>query len=111
VDLYQSFDLETWQYIGAALRSGWGAERNAIVGSMESPFVVPYRGRWYLFLTYNNDSFVWPALLLPLRIWLDPASYNDTLVLQADNPYDFGTYRGADDTPALVARLAAHAAE
>lgn len=111
VDVYQSFDLETWQYIGGALRSGWGAERNAIVGSMESPFVVPYRGRWYLLLTYNNDSFVWPALLLPLRVWLDPASYNDTLVLQSDNPYDFGAYRGTRRTPALVGRLEAHAAE
>jgi arabinan endo-1,5-alpha-L-arabinosidase len=111
VDLYQSFDLEGWQYIGGALRSGWGGERNAIVSSMESPAVTPYRGRYYLTVTYNNDSFFWPALLLPMRLWLDRASYEETLVLQSDNPYDFGVYRGQEHTPSLLARLRAHAPE
>ncbi|MBI4514647.1 MAG: hypothetical protein HY699_02375 [Deltaproteobacteria bacterium] len=111
VDLYQSFDLEGWQYIGAALDSGWGSERNAIVASTESPAVARYRGRYYLALTYNNDSFFWPAALLAAKVWLDPPSYNDTLVFHADNPYDFGTYRGVRRSPSLLTRLAAHAAE
>lgn len=111
VDVYQSFDLEGWQYIGTALRTGLGGERNAIFASTESPAVVCYRERYYLSVTYNNDSFVWPALLLPLKVWLGRDSYNDTLIFQADNPYDFGVYRGRRDAPSLVARLAAHAAK
>jgi len=111
VDVYQSFDLDGWQFIGAALRSGWGSERNAIVASTESPFVVRYHDRYYLSLTYNNDSFFWPAVLLPLKVWLNRASYNDTLVFHSDNPYDFGTYRGTACAPSLLTRLAAHAAE
>ncbi len=111
IDVYQSFDLEGWQYIGTALRGAWGSERNAIVSSMESPTVVTHHDRFYLWLTYNNDSFFWPALLLPFRVWLDPPSYNDTLVFHADNPYEFGTYRGRDRSPSLLTRLEAHAAE
>ncbi len=111
VDLYQSFDLEGWQYIGPALRTGLGSERNAIVASTESPAVVDYRDRFYLALTYNNDSFFWPAILLALKIWRGRDSYNDTLVLHSDNPYDFGIYRGRTRSPTLVTRLRAHAAE
>jgi hypothetical protein len=111
VDLYQSFDLDGWQYIGSALRAGWGSERNGIVGSMESPLVTAYCGRYYLSLTYNNDSFFWNAALLPLKIWLDRESYNDTLVFHADNPYDFGVYRGRARSPSLLTRLRAHAAK
>lgn len=111
VDLYQSFDLEGWQYIGPALDAGFGSERNSILSSMESPALLEVRGRYYLAITYNNDSGVLAPLLLPFRIWLDRASYNDTLVFESDHPYAFGTYRGASATPNLVARLAAHAAE
>lgn len=111
VDVYQSFDLEGWQYIGTALQTGLGSERNAIVASTESPTVVRYYDRYYLSVTYNNDSFVWPALLLPLKVWLDRDSYNETLIFHADNPYDFGMYRGRGDAPSLIARLSAHAAE
>jgi hypothetical protein len=111
VDLYQSFDLEGWQYIGGALRSAWGSERNAIVSSMESPAVTEYRGRYYLTMTYDNDSFFWSALLLPLHVWLDRRSYEETLVLQSDNPYDFGVYRGRESTPSLLTHLRAHASE
>lgn len=110
VDLYQSFDLEGWQYIGPALRTGFGSERNGIVASTESPAVTVYRDRFYLALTYNNDSFFWPALLLPLNIWLGRESYNDTLVVHSANPYDFGIYRGRTRSPTLT-RLRAHAAE
>jgi hypothetical protein len=111
VDVYQSFDLARWQYIRGALRTGWGSERNSPFASTESPTVARHRGRWYLALTYNNDSFFWPGILLLLRIWPGRASYNDTLVLHADNPYDFGCYRGRRRTENLVARLEAHAPE
>jgi len=111
VDVYQSFDLRHWQYIRAALRTARGGERNSPFASTESPTVVEQRGRFYLALTYNNDSFFWPGILMLFRIWRDRASYNDTLVLHADNPYDFGCYRGRRRTPNLVARLEAHAAE
>ncbi len=111
VDLYQSFDLIGWQYIGSALRTGWGSERNALFASTESPFVTNYEGRYYLSLTYNNDSFFWTAVLLRFKIWLNRPSYNETLVFQADNPYDFGVYRGQKNAPTLLTRLEAHAPE
>jgi beta-fructofuranosidase len=111
VDLYQSFDLEGWQYIGAALRTGFGSERNSPFASTESPTVVRHAGRFYLALTYNNDSFFWPGLLLLRKRWLGRASYNDTRVFHAPSPYDFGVYRGARRAPTQVARLEAHAAE
>jgi hypothetical protein len=111
VDVYQSFDLRHWQYIRGALRTARGSERNSPFASTESPTVVRYRGRWYLVLTYNNDSFFWPGLLMLLKIWPGRASYNDTLVLHADDPYDFGCYRGRRRTPNLVTRLEAHAPE
>ncbi len=41
-----------------------------MAASTESPALIAYRERFCLALTYNNDSFVWPALLLPLKIWL-----------------------------------------
>ncbi|MEM4725143.1 MAG: hypothetical protein QXP01_09045 [Candidatus Hadarchaeum sp.] len=111
IDLYQSFDLEHWQYIRTALGSGWGSERNSAFASMESPFVLQYRGRYYLSLTYNNDSFFWPAILMLFRIWLNKASYNETLVFHSDNPYDFGVYRGKARSPTLLTQLEAHAPE
>jgi arabinan endo-1,5-alpha-L-arabinosidase len=111
VDIYQSFNLLEWQYIGSALTSGWGSERNSPFASMESPYVSLFRGRYYLSLTYNNDSFFWPGILMLYHVWPDPSSYNDTLVFQSDNPYDFGEYRGRDNSPSLVAGLTAHAAE
>ncbi len=111
VDVYQSFDLEEWQYIGPVLRTGWRSERNSAFASTESPTVVAHEGRYYLALTYNNDSFFWSALMLPLKIWLSPPSYNETLVFHADNPYDFGLYNGRHDAPSLVTSLEAHAPE
>jgi hypothetical protein len=73
--------------------------------------VVQYQGRYYLSLTYNNDSFFWPGILLQFHIWLNPASYNDTLVFHSDNPYDFGVYCGRHRSPTLVTSLEAHAPE
>jgi len=109
IDTYQSFDLERWQYIGAALDSSWGSERNSPFASMESPVVLNRAGRYYLSFTYNNGSCFWPGLLLLLHVWPGRESYEETLVVHADNPYRFGTYRGRDRTPNLVARLRTHA--
>ena len=111
VDIYQSFDLQGWQYIRTALRTSWGSERNSAFASTESPFVIPYRGRYYLSVTYNNGSTFLSGLLLLIKKWLQPATYNDTLVFQSDNPYDFGEYRGRRRSPSLVAVLSAHAPE
>jgi hypothetical protein len=111
VDVYQSFDLEGWQYIGPALRTALGSERNAIFASTESPNVVPFARRYYLTVTYNNDSFFWTALLLPLKIWLRRKTYNDTLVFHSEHPYAFGVYRGRRGATSLVTRLEAHAPE
>ncbi len=109
VDVYQSFDLEQWQYIGPALRGAWGSRRNAAYASMESPSVTPYHGGFYLTITYNNGTAFWHALALALHWWPRPASYHESLVFQADNPYEFGVYRGARRGSNPVARLEAHA--
>lgn len=111
VDLYQSFDLTGWQYIGTALRTGLGSERNSPFASTESPFVINYRGHYYLSVTYNNNTTAWNGLLLPFKIWLDRPSYNDTRIFHSDNPYDFGTYRGRKQAPSLLTELKAHAPE
>lgn len=111
VDLYQSFDLEHWQYIGAALRCTWGSERNSPFASTESPTVIVHDERYYLSVTYNNDSYFWSGILLLFKVWLNKTSYNDTLVFHADNPYEFGAYGGAKRAPNLVARLQTHAPE
>lgn len=111
VDIYQSFNLVEWQYIRTALRSSRGSERNSPFSSMESPFVMDYQGHYYLSLTYNNDSYFWPGILLLFQIWPEPASYNETLVFQADNPFDFGIYRGKQDSVSLLTVLEAHAPE
>ena len=111
VDLYQSFDMKEWQYIGPALDSGIGSERNSPFSSMESPFVIDYKDHYYLSLTYNNDSFFYSGVLMLFKIWLNPESYNDTLVFHSDNPYDFGVYRGQYDAPTLLTEFEAHAPE
>ncbi len=111
VDVYQSFDLKGWQYIGPALRTSWGSERNSPFASTESPFVIEYKGRYYLSITYNNDTAFWHGLLLPLKIWIDRDSYNDTLIFHSENPYYFGCYKGRKNTPSPIARLKAHAPE
>ncbi len=111
VDVYQSFNKHEWQYIRTALRSTWGSERNSPFASMESPYVVRYQDGYYLFMTYNNDTFFWHGILMMFKIWLHPESYNETLVLYSENPYDFGVYRGLKHTPNLVAQLEAHAPE
>jgi hypothetical protein len=113
VDLYQSFDLEGWQYVGAALRTALGSERNAAVASTESPTVFRHLGRWYLSVTYTNDTSSVLTLLrmLGLRLRRESGWYHDTLVFHSDNPYHFGCYRGRSRAPSLVARLAAHAPE
>jgi hypothetical protein len=111
VDVYQSFDLRHWQYIRPALRTGWGSERNSAFASTESPTVVCRGGRWYLALTYTNETGGWAAVRVALRLASRRASYDETLVFHADAPYDFGCYRGRRDAPTLVARLEAHAPE
>ncbi len=111
VDVYQSFDLHDWQYIRGALETGPGSERNSPFASTESPNVVCVEERYYLAVTYNNDSFFWPGMLMLLRVWRNRASYDETLVFHSSCPYDFGRYDGRSRAPTLVARLEAHAPE
>lgn len=111
VDIYQSFDLLHWQYIGPAITLAYGCERAGAQASTESPSVIQYQNRFYLSFTYNNDSFFWNPVLLTMKIWLDRESYNETMVFQSDNPYDFGVYRGRHRPSSLVTVLKAHAPE
>ncbi len=112
IDTYQSFDLDHWQYIGPAWTSSWGSERNAIVGSAESPFVVARKGNYYLSITYNNETGILPPIALVLGHWIGGSdSYNDTFVFPSDNPYWFGEYHGVQGALRPIARLRAHAPE
>ncbi len=111
VDVYQSFDAVRWQYVCSALKTGFGCERAAPQASTESPFVFEYADGYYLSVTYNNSSFFFDAMLLPLKIWRDKESYNDTLVFHSKNPYDFGVYRGRKRPSSLAGTLRAHAPE
>jgi len=112
VDVYQSFDLDHWQRIGTAWQAQRGSERNALVSSAESPFVVARGGRYYLSITYNNESGIGAPLALALGYWTAGArAYNDTLVFGSTNPYDFGEWRGRGRASQLVAQLEAHAPE
>ena len=109
IDLYQSFDLVHWQYIRPALSSTWGSEKNFVTGSMESPFLIQRDGRYYLSVTYNNESFFLSAILLQIKIFLNRKAYNNTLIFQSQSPYDFGVYREKTRTDSLISRLACHA--
>jgi hypothetical protein len=109
IDIYQSFDLENWQYIRPALRSDYGSERNSAYASLESPQVVRLDGRYYLSTTYNNGTTFVSGLLLKLKKWLRPTTYNDTLVFHSSNPYDFGIYRGKRHSRNLLTTLKTHA--
>ncbi|MBI5504344.1 MAG: hypothetical protein HY899_06060 [Deltaproteobacteria bacterium] len=112
VDLYQSFDLDHWQHIGVAWQGQSGSERNALVSSAESPFVVARGGRYYLSITYNNETGIAAPLALALGYWTGGArAYNDTLVFASGDPYEFGTWRGRGRASGLVAELEAHAPE
>ena len=102
IDVYQSFDLTCWQYIRTALASSFGSERNSPFASMESPFVAKYNDGYYLSVTYNNDTLFIHGVLMLFKVWLDKESYNDTLVFYADNPYDFGVYKGKKRSPNLL---------
>ena len=109
IDLYQSFDLVHWQYIRPALSSTWGSEKNFVTGSMESPILIQRGGRYYLSVTYNNESFILSAVLLQIKIFLNRKAYNNTLIFQDQSPYDFGVYREKTRTDSLISRLACHA--
>ena len=112
VDLYQSFDLDHWQIIGTAWQSARGSERNALVSSAESPFVVQRKGRYYLSITYNNETGITAPLALALGHWTGGAdAYNDTLIFASTDPYDFGQWRGRGHDSQLVGEIQAHAAE
>lgn len=109
IDIYQSFDLENWQYIRPALRSDYGSERNSAYASMESPQVMQLKGRYYLSTTYNNGTTFISALMLKMKKWLRSQTYNNTLVFHSSNPYDFGVYRGKRRSSTLLTNLETHA--
>jgi hypothetical protein len=109
IDIYQSFDLQHWQYIRPALRAGLFSKKNFVTGSMESPFVFKRNGSYYLSTTYNNESFFLSAICLQIKKFLNRKDYNNTLLFHSTNPYDFGVYRGRHRTDRLLTRLEAHA--
>jgi arabinan endo-1,5-alpha-L-arabinosidase len=48
---------------------------------------------------------------LTFKVWPNRASYNETLVFHSDNPYDFGIYRGRNNSPTLLTELETHGPE
>ncbi len=102
VSVYHSDDLYTWTDKGTAFRAIKPAAAYPWwfnISSTESPFVVRYKGAYYLSVCLTSA--------------LEPETYAQTVVLRSEDPYDFGVYAaGADnDTADLVTIIKAHAAE
>lgn len=99
VVVYESNNLDDWEYVGAALKLGRSAP-TSINSASESPTVIEYHGQFYLFTT------IVPGILGTRK------NYNKTLIFRSSDPLDFGIYQGKNKpTPNLVGELEAHAPE
>ena len=96
VSVFISNDLINWRFVQFALRTSGSAPLNPPWGATESPFVVRYRGWYYLFTTYTDST---------------TETYHNTLVFRSLNPFDFGEYTGDNEAEVLVTRLHTHAPE
>lgn len=96
ISLLTSSDLVNWSFHGYALTSSQGAPLNPPWGAFESPYVLEYKGMFYLFTTYTNGTY---------------DSYQHTLVFCSPDPYCFGNYTGNNHHKPVVAELKSHAGE
>lgn len=96
VSVLVSNDLLEWRFVDYCLKSEGNAPLNPPWGAFESPYVVEYKGLYYLFVTYTDCSM---------------ETYQDTLVFVSPNPFDFGTYTGDNFDELVLTKLHSHAGE
>jgi beta-fructofuranosidase len=96
VSVHVSNDLQSWRFVGYALRGSDDALLRPAWGAIESPFVVKLGDWFHLFITYTDCS---------------KETYQQTLVFRSMNPFDFGMMTGHADDPRVIARLTIHAGE
>jgi beta-fructofuranosidase len=91
-----SQDLLNWRFVRFALRTSPDAPKQPPWGATESPFVFKRGDDYWLSMTYTTSMD-------------GPSGYHETLLFKSKNPFDFGTYTGAEAD--IAARLEAHAPE
>ena len=96
ISLLTSTDLVNWEFSGYALTSSGNAPLNPPWGALESPYVLEYRGMYYLFVTYTDCSY---------------ENYQNTLVFCSPDPCFFGDYTGDNGGQMVLATLRSHAGE
>lgn len=96
VSVSVSENLLDWRFVRLALRTAPSAPKQPSWAATESPFVFEKDGEYWLSLTYT-------------ALATDPAEYHETVLFRSRNPFDFGTWSGAESE--LAGRLHAHAPE
>lgn len=96
VSVCVSENLLDWRFVRFALRTTASAPKQPPWAATESPFVFRKDGEYWLSVTYTTSMG-------------GPAEYHETLLFRSPNPFDFGTYTGAEAE--VAARLEAHAPE
>jgi beta-fructofuranosidase len=91
-----SENLLDWRFVRFALTTTPDAPKQPPWSATESPFVFHHDGEYWLSTTYTASTE-------------GPAGYHETLLFRSSNPFDFGTYSGAEGE--VAARLEAHAPE
>jgi beta-fructofuranosidase len=91
-----SHNLLDWRFERFVLRTAPSAPKHPPWAATESPFVFRHDGAYWLSVTYTTSTG-------------GPAEYHETLLFRSDDPFDFGTYSGAESE--VAARLPVHAPE
>lgn len=96
ISVFISNDLRNWRFVRHALRTCGKATLHPAWGATESPFVVCYKGWYYLSITYTDCQV---------------GNYQQTLIFRSLNPFDFGVLDMDHPEESIVQRLQAHAPE
>ena len=94
ISVLVSNDLIHWRFVQYALRTSVDSPYKCTWGQLESPYLIYYKGWYYLSVTYTNSAV---------------ENYHNTLIFRSLNPYDFGVYSGKNEV--VVQKLFAHAPE
>jgi len=103
ITVFESNDLDNWARKGTAFKAIKPAPvfpKWEDISSCESPFVIFYRGYFYLSICLTTSSF-------------KPGNYTNTVIVRSQDPYNFGVFAkgGPGQTADYVTTLSAHAAE
>jgi len=96
ISVFVSENLVDWRFVRFAWRTSSFVVRQAPWSAAESPFVFRHGGEYILSVTYTTSVD-------------GPADYHNTLLFRSPNPFDFGSYDGAESD--VWASLPLHAPE